>query len=467
VQFRTVTYRYRGLDQIRGIREDGFLQLTEDEARLTNRKRLFDVYDRDQLQQIYEDTRKGERDIKAQGERARIARELNPLLMDEVKSTEQLDQFLLEVEKGKLLRVEEIRAFRLTLEEKKDDADLARAFLLKRVDLEREFQYEEMRLLGRGDLELRVARQRKEIRLAEVEIELKEDEEVRSHAREQAMRDHQAGLEREMATAATDLRKRQIAAEIQKIGMEMYRLHKETTLALGVKKQLELNVAKLRVRDERMRQDLAAKRETVKIEEDAKDRRAERRLRMIREMAGASVEALIAVSPDKQAQMLADLKRLDMAKGLTEEQLLALAAEKNPSLVTAFEKKFEGMSRGDLERLYERWMQDKDQARTEQTETMERMFNKALETQRDVGVAAAGASRQTIVTGSGGGPGPWPAGGPTIIGGPTVVSPGVGGATGMFRCTYCGAELRTGDRFCGGCGKAVAGDRSDSAPPSA
>lgn len=441
VQFRTIDYRYRGFDGVRGIREDFYLQVTRDEAQLAGRKRLFDVHDRNELQAIFEDTRKLERQVVAQRERARLARELNPLTIDEQKSVEQMEQFLLEMEKGRALRAEELDEFKRVLREKREDAESARVFLLKRVDLQRELEYERVRLLGRSELELELLEAQGRLRQGQLDMELKEDDERRAHVRTQTLRDHQGALERELATTRTELEKRRIVAEIQRIGIEIKKLYDETKLATRVKRQLELGMAKLKVREEKIRLSLAHRREGMRIEEDAKDRRAERRVRIIREMAGASVEALIAVSGEEQGRMLADLKRLEVAKGLSEEQLLALAAEKNPALVTAFEKKFEGLGKEELELMYDRWMKDKDRAKDEMSRTMQEMFNKALDTQRDVSVAAAGASRPTVVTSGG-------------VGGTTVVG-GVGAGT--FRCTYCGAELVPGAKGCHMCLRPVAG----------
>lgn len=66
-----------------------------------------------------------------------------------------------------------------------------------------------------------------------------------------------------------------------------------------------------------------------------------------------SAEALVAVSGLEQALLLAELRRTDILKGLSEEQILALAAEKSPAVLRAFQERFEALSVEDQRIVYE------------------------------------------------------------------------------------------------------------------
>lgn len=433
VQFRTIAYRYQGFDRIRGIREEVFLQVTEDEAKLAGRKRLFDVFDRDELQTVFEETRKLERQVAQQRERARIIRELNPLFVDEQKSVDEMEKFLLEVEKGKLLRAEELADYKRTLQEAREDAAAARKFLIRRVDLERELQYEEMRLLGREELELRLFEARGRKVRAEFDLELAKDRERRAHAREQALKDHQAALDVQLLAARNDADRARIHREIQQGQIEVYKLYKETQLFLDVTRQRE--EMNLRLEEEERR---------LKVQWESKSREAQLQREMIEALSKASVEAVLATAGEAQARIIADLKQTEALKNLSEEQVLAWAATKNPELVRALEKKYEGLGKQEIELLYRNWMMDKDKGRDQLAKTMQEMFTKALETQRDVSVAATGANRPTVVTGGG-------------LGGPTVIGGGISG-TGIFRCTFCGADLQPHFKVCPICTRPVAGN---------
>jgi hypothetical protein len=421
VQFRTVAYRYPGFDRVRGIRQDAYLQVSEHEARLAGRKRLFDVYDREQLQAIVEETRKLERQVAQQRERTRVIRELSPLLADEAKGVEQLEKLRLELDKGKLLREEELADFRRTLEESREDAVTARTFLVRRVELEREIEYERMRLVGRADVRLQVLEAEAKARRAQLDVELAEDRERRAHARAQVLEDAQAGR------------------RTQEQQIEVYQRWKEAKLALKEKGDRERRARKLWTHAEKLRLDLERQRDQVEIEQVAADRVQQRQLEMLRALAEASAEAVLTVAGPEQARLIAELRQLDAVKGLSEEQVLAWAASKNPQLVSAFEKKFEKMGRDDLDLFYTRWLADKDRAREE----LLRILQGFLETQRDVSVAASGAHRPTIVTGAG-------AGSAVVVGG------GLAGE-GFFRCTQCGATLQADAKFCHRCGRPVSG----------
>jgi hypothetical protein len=162
------------------------------------------------------------------------------------------------------------------------------------------------------------------------------------------------------------------------------------------------------------------------------------------------VEALISGSDAEQAKILADLKKTETLKGMTEDQILAMGASNSPTLALAFQEKFKGLSAAKQEELYQEMMKQKDTS----MRTMQEMFNKALDTQKDatVGVAQGGK----VVYPPYGQPGYPDAGGP---GGPGFYNVNMGAGTQekeveVVWCKVCQKKVRIkpGAKFCPTCG---------------
>jgi hypothetical protein len=158
----------------------------------------------------------------------------------------------------------------------------------------------------------------------------------------------------------------------------------------------------------------------VTMKEEAQ--RHEQELAKIQAMSNLSTEALIAAAPADRAALLAELKRTEGLKGFSEEQILAMAADKSPEIARAFQEKFKGASSAEITKAYERMLTMKDQGITdikelsrEHARQMQEMFNRGMETQRDTATAAARSAQpgMTVIT-----PG---------MGAPTVVQPGMTG----------------------------------------
>jgi len=299
------------------------------------------------------------------------------------------------------------------------------------VDLERELQYEEMRLVGREELELKVVEARGRKERALLDLEMARDRERRVHDREQKIKDREAELQQQLLAAQNEAKRAEISREIQKGQVEVYKFYKETKLSLELREKRENTLLVIEEEERRMR---------MRLEE--REREQKLKLDMVAALSNASIEAVLASSGPEQAKIIADLKQTETLKGMSEEQILAWAASKDARLVTALEKKYAGVEKQELEFLYRRWMEDKDKTRDQMTKTMQEMFNKALETQRDVSVAATGANRPTVITGAGG------------MG---AVVTGMVPGQGAYRCTKCGAEVPVHHKFCGACGCPVSG----------
>ncbi len=186
---------------------------------------------------------------------------------------------------------------------------------------------------------------------------------------------------------------------------------------------------------------------------------------MLQARAEMSAEALISLSGPEQAQVLADLKKTEALKDLSDEQVYALMAAKSPQVAAALAERFKAMQdqpdvAEEVKVLYERMLADIRADKAREAELRERteqryqeMFNKALDSQREGMVDVARATSQpqqpsqgpTVIFGPGGATGV----------GPQVIQPGghpgvVGGEVQV--CPKCHAKMPVGTKFCTNCG---------------
>jgi hypothetical protein len=181
-------------------------------------------------------------------------------------------------------------------------------------------------------------------------------------------------------------------------------------------------------------------------------------------MSTLSTEALIAAAPADRAALLAELKRTEGLKGFSEEQILAMAADKSPEIARAFQEKFKGASSAEISKSYERMLTMKDQGLAdikelsrEHARQLQEMFNRGMETQRDTATAAARSAQpgMTVIA-----PG---------MGAPAVIQPGMPGASAfgtnavpggapetppverVVVCPKCHTKIAEAQKFCDNC----------------
>jgi hypothetical protein len=396
IQLRTMDYRFEGYDKIRQMREEIYLLVTEEEAKLQRRKRLFDVYDQTQIQDIAEETKEVRYREQRQDLWAQMRKLANSDKMDEVRSADDLEAFVHDVDKGKLLRDEEIKDLKQGFAE----SGLRRDFLLRKIDLEQRIDEERISLVGHAENDL-AAWEAKKARL-ELDEQLRAQKDIKGTEREIKVDDATADAK------IADLKREQERKEMED-GLAALRAVKETKL---FEKREEMNIVVTRL--ERLSQ--------------------------------LGIEALISASGADQARMLKDLKQTEILKGMTEEQILAMGAKDSPELAKAFQEKFKGMSAAEQEKLYREMMAQKDN----QIKVMQEMYNKGLETQRDATVGVAQGGRINAVYPPPGQPGFYTAPGQ----GGYYPPPGPGGTGGaeVVVCQKCRSKVATGQKFCNNCG---------------
>lgn len=396
VQLRTLDYNFKHFNKIKGIEEATFLQVSEDEANLKQRKRFFDVYDQAQLQEIVEEAREVELREKRQKVWADMRALVNSDKMNEIKSADDLEAYLHEINKGKFLREDEVQELLNTFKQ----GALRREFLLEKLELEQRLEAQRIGMVGH-----------EENKLAQWEVQAK---------RERRELDERIKSQKDLKAAEREIKVEGATADAKVKDLEREADEKDLELGLkGLKAVKELK--------------LKEKREEMEIETD--------RLRRLSELG---VEALITAAGPEQAKMLAELKKTELLKGMSEEQILAMAAGNSDAVAKAFEEKYKGLSAAKQEELYREMMKQKDISMS----TMQQMFDKALETQRDATVGVAQGGRVVYP----------PQGQPGFYGGPMVYNTGQGapsspqGAEETVICAKCKSRVKTGVKFCNNCG---------------
>ena len=405
IQLRTIDYKFKRYDEVKKVYEEAFVLVSQDEAELQKRKRLFDVYDQKQLQDIFEQTK----EVQYREQRQRVWADMRALVnsdkMNEIKSADDLEAYLHEINKGKYLREDEVQELLNTFKQ----SGMKREFLLEKIGMEHGLERE------RHDIEVQRTRMvgGAENVLAQWEVKAKQER-----------RDFEERLSRA-----------RIGKDIKDVERESWLADEKAKATAkdfereGDQKDVDIGLSAL----ERMKKiKTQEKREEMNIETERLER-----------LSKLGVEALITASGPEQAKILADIKKTDMLKGMSDEQILAMGAKDSPELAKAFQEKFKGLSAQKQEELYKEMMKQKDTS----MKVMQEMFDKALETQRDatVGVAQGG---KVVYPPHGMGPG-------GIGGGPDFYNVSMDSGAEKKKviiCSKCKAEVPPGQKYCSNCG---------------
>ena len=203
--------------------------------------------------------------------------------------------------------------------------------------------------------------------------------------------------------------------------------------------------------------------ETVRFEQQERAKAAERahELNRLDKLSILSTEQLISVSGVDQGRILAELKRTETLKGMTEEQILALAAEKNPSIAQAFVERYRAVESGKASQreieLYERLLGDQKGIILKYEELAEKRVKDLIEQNKQTAdlakhgmdstaeVAKAFAenqSKQPIFFSNG-----------QAVNAPNAAgTAGVGAAAAIKNCVNCGRQIEVLARHCPFCG---------------
>lgn len=467
-----------------------------------NRKRLFDLRTEEELQTIAEE----ESEVAQFELRAAVWQRMRQAVLEDrinsATSDEEWEKFIAQVDRRKLLREDELKQLRESLAWQGEDRRKERAHTAAMADLYAEFEMKGARLTEqyrhdqeRQRTELELARQetfgRLELRRRQVEMELelqdmqlaaerRRRKENELDARERQMADEMHRLQIAWEQAKSEAERRRLEIDIERLeddndlltvekAQAMMRHNREEKLRIDREHWIASEQARLAIEERQLEMRLRAEAETHRqqMEREAQSQRHE--LDRMGQMAQMSVEALIAVSGPEQAEFLGELARTEILAGFTEEQILAMAVEKNPQVMEAFKAKYQAASEGKLGVAEaEKWqaiaemtarhqsessrqadasLDRQERASREAAERQERIINETL---RQMGDVARSATQR-------------PESGPSVIFGPGGSSYTVGGgssagvaatpAQGETRtCPKCGVSAPIDQKFCKECG---------------
>ena len=450
---RTVELDLEPYDRMKGERSRYALLMMEEETRaqgeaalaevrLKARQRLLELQRQLDLQELAEESRKIER-LERQAE---LYQRMFQAKMDMLRTEADFQRFLDEMDREHLLREREREELLRTWREADEDHELARRYLKEKLEVEYRHQLEMLRLhhqyakdMARLEAELALARkkaeyeleQRKKLALQELEIER---ERMRIQQEKARLQMELERLQRQQERAED--------WEDAKLGLEILAKLKE------IKRLDEEERRRIAREDEIARQRAALEMEIRRWELRIREKEMEHRheLERMEYLAQMSVETLIALSGPDRARLLADLKKTEALKDMTDEQILALAAKEAPEVARAFQERYRAMAEGRLgqeERaLYERLLKEQESRQKETLDTVKDLAEKSVDAMQDVGIAQAqGKEQSPVVITSGGTVSPDPSGGEA--------------ARPKRICPKCGRFVEENWRFCGFCGQSL------------
>jgi hypothetical protein len=435
------------------------LQVTQEQAELEGRKRLFDLAVETDIQDVTEETQKTATYEKRIQLWQRMNRAANQEQMDKITSEANLTNFIRDLDNDRVLKEDEYERFQIALRDAGEDHERMRAHFQRIVQMEEEYDFRRKELaldatLSKEQLEgdmglerIRVESQL-ETDLKRTDLTLERQRRASEHQRTEDELESSSRWERELQQARTE-------SESQGVARETQRLDGELAIALQEKQAAQQRLD----REESMRMDLerqSTEQEQALITQEAEldlrlrelKERHQQELESMHAMDAVSIHTLIAVAPGDKAPLLADLAKTDALKSLSPEQILALASEKSPELGGALA---EMAASGDSEQakaMYERLIAeqkestaDMRESQREMTQTMQEMFNKALETQAQVSSAFAAGSGQAPQPQAGGA-------------GPASAS----GTDRVVVCRRCQQDSPVATKFCPNCGETLMTD---------
>jgi hypothetical protein len=451
---RTTELNLEHLDRIKGIRSKYALQISEAEAETEGKKRALDLLKELNIQQLAEETAKVENEEKRAELYQRMRQAVMNGKMDEVRSEAEFTIFLDDMDRKKLLREQERAEMLQTWKEEGQDRERARAHLLAKLDLESSYE------LRAADLRLRTELSEKEL---EAELHMERMRANKQYEIDAARLDYDLNRRRQEAQferqqAEEKLRQDELAHK-SKLGQgatehdeEMRQLDKELELGLkglrGVKQvRLEAERGQWELEQQKLEFQWKQRQSELEIDMQRERIRLELELNRLDKLGQLGVEALIAASPAEQGSILADLKKTEALKGMSEEQILAAAAKDSPEVAHALAEKYKAIGEGksgERERqMYEKLLAEKegreratieawDKASARSKETTER----ALDRMADVAQAFARGQNNT----------------PVMFTAPGVSGSSVAGAGETKTCPTCGRFVAAESRHCEHCG---------------
>ncbi|MGC1379333.1 MAG: zinc ribbon domain-containing protein [Anaerolineales bacterium] len=453
INVRATQLNLEHLEHIKGIRSKYALQISEAEAEIEGRDHALGLLRERSTLELAEETLKVEDEEKRIALYERMRKAVSSGKMDEVRSQAEFEAFLDDMDRQKLLREKERAEMLQAWKEEGEDRELARKLLLAKLQIEQEYQLKKAGLSGSGELEqlaldneIALARKRADFEFGQKKQIL--EQELWLQREQDRIKDERAKSEIEM----NSLRARQELADdaaSAELGMKLLAEMKR------IRRLDEEERLRIQREDELARKKAALEEEMKRFEMAEQQRQAEREheLKKIEALSRASAEAVIAMAGPEQAKYLASLKRTEVFKDMSDDQIMAVLAAESPDLAQAIQEKFRALGQNTLteqERaLYQRLMDaQKDELQRANTtwdkvsEREKEMTKHALDRMADVAQSfARGQNIPPIIVGASSGGRQLTSNGP--VSGESKTCPNCGRfvAVEARHCEHCGHKF--------------------------
>ena len=298
-------------------------------------------------------TGKMERDLEGMKARIDVRRQLRDAVssdkMDNIQTREEMSDFLLEINKGKILRKEELDQLVEGFEERKEDRQDLRNHLVSLLELSREQEVDELRDQTAHQMKVRALTSERELaELAgesanqEWRRELQQELEATEHRNQLRQRDADAkwaGIreqnrqrredswdkivhEQRMETLRSDVEvaeaerksrvailEKELAVRLEAQQLEMEKRRKEWEMEVADRESTSQMDRLQKVQEMNLQMQERQQKMQVDMEELKSDKSHRREMERVQAMGQLGTEALIATANSDNASMLADLKK--------------------------------------------------------------------------------------------------------------------------------------------------------------
>lgn len=429
---RAIDFYHEKLHEQTQQRERLYLQVVKEEAELEHRKRLFDVANANDLEEIRQESAKLENlekrmevwsgmidaaqtmDMKVLNNEAEFRKFKNKIDKENVLEDYDL-QTLIRDTKTKGYTEEESRKHAIALLKMEQFAERERFRMIRNhelKDMESEHAFEEARtgLLRKVELEefatdaaIREMNTRTEAELqrrAKMGVAYRQEAEEAAHSRRSiSMADFYMDLEKELKKTEQNLslREKELALKNRQEAEELKRF--------GEFAEIGERIEDSELRRAEAQRDAEHTREMEAIRLDQENRR-----QLLEAMqAGGEVsdvtKAAISGVTGEALEVIREALKVGEMRNMTEQQIAAMAAEKNPAVLKDLAEVLNRkQDNAEVSKLYERIIDDQRRQSDKHQDALERMMRLAIESQKEIALGTRSESRgPTIVVPGGSG----------------------------------------------------------------
>jgi len=398
-------------DQAQKKRVEYAVGALEVEAALEGRKRLFDVAQESDIQRMAEETAQASGIERRLGFWERMRRAMLSNAQDEARSQSELEEVVRGADRDRLLKDSEQADLVRSIRDAGEDHTKAREFGLRRVEAEQGLELEKLELFRRYGLEqerlaLEVANARQEmesrweVQRMELDWNLEKERRLAEARRSQAEQDRQASQQARVDEARTASSVTGFERDEDRADLEMLLDMDSRRRQIRQEDEEERLRVEIDAEDRRRQMDLDTQRRRMEMQLAESREKNAQELGRIEALSEAGIEALIAVSGSEQAQMLTELARTRALSDSSPQQIMAMQAADSPEIADALKEILTAVAASGQLEQYERLIAEtKESARLgredhqRNTQMLMEMFNKSLDSVRDVSVAFSGVAQ--------------------------------------------------------------------------